>query len=267
MIIKSTLRPIKLIDSINEEGKSKIAQSDPQILLLSDNKRYIIKFKNNPQGNQMLMREMVCTTLAAHLGLPTVPFEIVDIPEEFLLQNELKKYNFAPGHQFASLYIENSMGLWFKTEKEQIVNRSILAGILIFDFWLRNIDRDESNILLSPMGESKYFINMIDHGNCYPSKKELEKMLTEPGKLKLSNVHKWCLSMLNDEIELTFFLQKVMKTPDSFIVELIDSTPADWFIPEEIKKELLKDILEAKQVLADIVEVLSSYINPSNHST
>ncbi|MGM9989053.1 MAG: HipA family kinase [Bacillaceae bacterium] len=265
---KSMLRPIKLMDSINRDGQPKIAQSNPQIVIFSDNKKYLVKFKNNPQGDRMLMRELVCTTLATHIGLPTVPFEIVNVSDEFLLKNDLKKYNFTSGSQFASLYLDNSMGLWVKIEKEQIVNRSILAGILIFDFWLRNIDRDESNILLSPIGDSKFFINIIDHGNCYPNKKELEKILDEPEKFELSNVHKWCLSMLNDEKELTFFLQKVMGIQESFISDLIDSTPKDWSISNKIKKELYTDILEAKQVLADLVKILSGYIkNSSNNSS
>lgn len=266
MIRKSKLRPIKLMGSINRDDWPKIAQSDPQVLLFNNNKKFLVKFKNNPQGNKMLMREFVCTSLAAHIGLPTVPFEIVNIPKKFLLKNDLKKYNFTPGNQFASLYLDNSMGLWFKIEKEQIVNRSILAGILVFDFWLRNIDRDESNILLSPMEESTFFINIIDHGNCYPNKMELEKIMDEPETLELSNVHKWCLSMLNDEKELTFFLQKVLGIQDSYISDLIDSTPADWLISNEVKKEFYTDILESKEVLADVVKMLSSYINPSTNN-
>ena len=267
MTRKSMLRPITLVDSINKDGKPKIAQSDPQILLFSDNKKYLVKFKNNPQGNEMLMREFVCTSLAAHIGLPTVPFEIVNVPEEFLLKIDLKKYNFAPGNQFASLFLDNSMGLWVKTEKEQIVNRTILAGILVFDFWLRNIDRDESNILLSPIGDSHYFINIIDHGNCYPNKKELEKILNEPEKFELSNVHKWCLSMMDDEKELSYFLQKIMEVQESFISDLIDSTPADWLLSNKAKEELYRDIVEAKQVLADISKMLSSYIKTSDNNS
>lgn len=267
MIRKSTLRPITLLNSINEDGQPKIAHSNPQILLFSNNRKYLVKFKNNPQGNRMLMRELVCTTLAAHIGLPTVPFEIVNIPKGFLRKNDLKKYKFTPGSQFASLYLDNSTGLWIKPQKEQIVNRSTLAGILVFDFWLRNIDRDESNILLRPFGDSKFFVNVIDHGNCYPNKDELEKILNEPETFELSKVHKWCLSMLNDEKELIFYLQKVMAIQENFISDLIYSIPADWLISNKIKKELYTDILETKQVLPDIVKMLSSYIKTSSNNS
>ena len=123
-------------------------------------------------------------------------------------KQELNKYKFEHGNQFASLYIENCIGLWLHPEKNQIQNRHILAGIIVFDFWLRNKDRDESNILLQPVGQSEYYIHMIDHGNCYPSKKALLELLADPSKLELSEVHKWCLSMVDDQNRTYLFSSK-----------------------------------------------------------
>ncbi|MDM5187518.1 hypothetical protein QUF99_09340 [Bacillus sp. DX4.1] len=254
------LYPIRYVDTVNKKGKPVIAHSHPQIILFNDNKKYLVKFKNNPQGNRMLMREFIVTMLAKHLDLPTVPFEIAYIPEEFILINELDKYKFKHGNQFASLYLENCRGLWCNPEKNQMKNRDILAGITVFDFWLRNIDRDESNILLRPIGKSDYFIYIIDHGNCYPSKRELLKLIADPSKLELSVVHKWCLSMLNDEIELTDFLRKIMNVQESLIWDFIYSIPGDWQISDIAKKEFYTDIVEAKQVLPDIVEIISRYV-------
>ena len=137
------------MDTINKKGQPEIAQSYPQIILFDNGNKYLVKFKNNPQGDRMLMREYVGTMLAQQLGTPTVPCEIVYIPESFILEVELDKYKFKQGNQFASLYIDNCMGLWLHPQKKQIQNRHILAGIIVFDFWLRNEDRDESNILLN----------------------------------------------------------------------------------------------------------------------
>ena len=197
--------------------------------------KYLVKFKNNPQGDKMLMREYVATMLAQQLGIPTVPCEIVYIPERFILETGLDKYKFEHGNQFASLYIENCIGLWLHPEKNHIQNRHILAGIIVFDYWLRNQDRDESNILLQSVGQSHYYIHMIDHGNCYPSKKALFKLLEDPSKLELSEVHKWCISMVDDQTEMTYFLQKIINCRTQLIWDIIQSIPDDWKISDREK--------------------------------
>lgn len=257
----SKIYPIEYVGTVNKKGESVIAQSHPQIILCNDNKKYLVKFKNNPQGNRMLMREFVGTMLAKHLGLPTVDFKIAYIPEEFILKNKLNRYKFEHGNQFASLYLEDCTGLWFNPEKHQLKNRDILAGIIVFDFWLRNRDRDPSNILLKPIGQSDYFIHIIDHGNCYPSKEELLKLIADPSQLKLSSVHKWCLSMLDDKRELTDFLKKIMNVKERLIWEFISSIPGDWQIPSIEKKDFYIDIVEVKQVLPHIVKIISRYVH------
>ena len=254
------LRPLKYVDTVNKKGQPEIAQSHPQIILFDNGNKYLVKFKNNPQGDKMLMREYVATMLAQQLGTPAAPCEIVYIPESFIFETEHNQYKFEYGNQFASLYIENCMGLWLYPEKNQIQNRHILAGMIVFDFWLRNKDRDESNILLQPVGQSEYYIHMIDHGNCYPSKKALLELLADPSELELSEVHKWCLSMVNDKTEFTYFLQKIINLKDELIWDFIHSIPNDWNISDIEKKEFYKNIVEAKQVLPEVVNMISEYV-------
>src|ERR1700675_4010829 len=45
---------------------------------------YVVKFQNNPQHRRILVNELLGTRLAARLGLPTVPVEIVAVPEELI---------------------------------------------------------------------------------------------------------------------------------------------------------------------------------------
>ncbi|RFU62968.1 HipA family kinase [Peribacillus glennii] len=259
---ENKLSPIKYMRPVNKKGRSEIAQSQPQIIFMNNGKEYLVKFKNNPQGNRMLMSEYVGTLLAQHLGLPTIPFEIVYVPKEFITENKLDSFQFKHGNQFASLYIENCSGLWFQPNKEQVINREMLAGIVVFDFWLRNEDRDASNILLQPSPKPNFYIHMIDHGNCYPRKSTLLEIINNPKRLKLSVVHNWCMSMLDDKEELTFYLNKIVNFNNDLVRELIYSIPDDWGISDEVKKEFYTDIIEAKQVLPKVVEMMKGHVNP-----
>jgi peptidoglycan-N-acetylglucosamine deacetylase len=257
---EANLTPKKYVSPVNKKGKSDIAQSQPQIILMSNNKKYVVKFINNPQGNKMLMTEYVCTMLAQHLGLPTIPCEIVNVPKEFITQNKLYRYQFKPGNQFASLFLDKCSGLWFKLKKEQVRNRETLAGIVVFDFWLRNKDRDSSNILIQPITGTDYHIHLIDHGNCYPSRSALLEIINNPKKLKLSTVHNWCISMIDNSEEFTYYLNKINNLNNDLIKELVNSIPNDWGIPDEVKKQFYTNIIEAKQVLPEIVEMLKGFV-------
>ena len=50
--------------------------------------------------------------------------------------------------------------------KINIVNRRHLAGIIVFDQWVNNIDRRRSNILLRPAPDWRLY--MIDQGTVFP---------------------------------------------------------------------------------------------------
>ena len=45
---------------------------------------YVVKFQNNPQHRRILVNELLGTRLAARLGLPTTPVEIINVSEELV---------------------------------------------------------------------------------------------------------------------------------------------------------------------------------------
>jgi hypothetical protein len=44
----------------------------------------VVKFLNNPQHRRILVNEMLGTSLASRLGLPTAPVNVVEVPEELI---------------------------------------------------------------------------------------------------------------------------------------------------------------------------------------
>src|SRR5215510_11837321 len=54
------------------------------LMRCDDGYYYVVKFQNNPQHRRVLVNELLGTRLAARLGLPTVPIDIVEVAEELI---------------------------------------------------------------------------------------------------------------------------------------------------------------------------------------
>ena len=54
------------------------------LMRCDDGYYYVVKFQNNLQHRRILVNELLGTKLAARLGLPTVPVEIVAVSEELI---------------------------------------------------------------------------------------------------------------------------------------------------------------------------------------
>jgi hypothetical protein len=77
----------------------------------SDENYYVVKFQNNPQHRRVLVNELLGTSLARRLGLPTAPVSVVEVSEELIrLTEELcvemprARIPSETGLQFASRY-------------------------------------------------------------------------------------------------------------------------------------------------------------------
>lgn len=239
--------------------------SRPQLILFSDGRKYIVKFKNNAQGTRALVNEYVAGRLARLLNLPVPPFQIVYIPQTFVRANPiLSQYNFAPGYQFASEFMHNCTLNPDKRRlpvRANIINGGQLAGIMVFDQWVSNIDRKIRNVLFKKTSrQGRYKIYMIDHGhsfsyhsfrnipNCNWTPHTLRYL---PQKLKPNAFYQWCLNQLHSPDELLRFVNRIEQLPDQQIYKVISSIPKDWNVSQVEKKSLYAYLIKAKKMLGN----------------
>lgn len=252
-------------------------KSHPQILLLSDGREYVVKFKMNFDGihrhtTRSLVNEWLAGKLGALLSLPVVPFETVHIPQSFIDANKiLLKRNFMPGTQFASLFIPNCITLdkgITPPHKNQIRNREAIAALIVFDHWVGNVDRARSNILLQPNTDGSYDFHMIDHGDCFPGKFQWTKETLQQGHqaLTFKAAYKWCVSVVKDRNQLYSFVEKVRTLSDELIDQVIQAIPDDWEVDREEKEALRDYLVKGKDVLPQLVENFADqYANYNRH--
>ncbi|MFC4075965.1 HipA family kinase [Salinithrix halophila] len=252
------IRPVRYIQRMLR------GSSRPQLILMSDGFKYAVKFKNNSiQGTRSLVNEYVAGRLARMLHLPVPQFQIVYIPQTFIRAN-LSPYKFAPGHQFASRFIDNCVREHAKRclpNRRCIINGRQLAGIIVFDQWVSNIDRKVRNILLKKTSrQGRYQIYMIDHGHSFsrndvrPNCKWTPHTLScLPQKLKWNDFYQWCMNELHSPNELLRFVKMIEQLPDQKIYKVILSIPKDWHVSQAEKESLYAYLKRAKRQLRNLI--------------
>src|SRR5216684_356218 len=137
------LRAVEQIRRMRGGAQSHLMRCD-------DGYYYVVKFQNNPQHRRILVNELLGTRLAARLGLPTVPVEIVAVSEELIrltpeLAVELPRARIPcqPGLQFGSRYPGDPRQLTLHDflpdeQLREVENLHDFAGMLVFDKWTCN---------------------------------------------------------------------------------------------------------------------------------
>lgn len=233
------------------------------VILFSNGKKYVVKWHGNHKKRaKEVVNEYVVGKLAMLLSLPVVPFELVNIPDDFIMNtSELhsKKFKFSAGCQYACLFIENSIELTevikAPPSKTEVQNHDTLAGMMVFDQWVNNFDRTLSNLLLEPLSESNYYVHMIDHGRSFPggytwSAKTLNQNQIED--ISYQETYSWILSIINEE-DFTAFVEKIISLPDDLIYEVIQSIPEEWEVSKEESESLYTFLVEYKNHLPNVI--------------
>jgi hypothetical protein len=130
------------------------------VILFNDGKKYVVKWYGARNRGKEVVNEYVIGKLAQLLELPVIPFELLYIPEEFIQKTpelKAKKHNFRAGYHYGCVYLENSI-VFEKVRKAppsktEVVNRDMLAGLMLFDQWVNNSDRGTLNVILERQGD------------------------------------------------------------------------------------------------------------------
>lgn len=120
-----------------------------------DGHYYVVKFRNNPQHQRILINELLAGEFLRFLGILTPVTSLIRVSEEFLRENpgvciELgtKKTPVEPGWHFGSRHPASPGGLDRMAVYDYlpdsllgaVANLSDFLGVLVFDKWIANAD-------------------------------------------------------------------------------------------------------------------------------
>lgn len=140
--------------------KAKSGKTDPYICTCEDTAQYVVKGKG--AGRDGRIKEFICAELGRHIGLAIPLYRIAYVDGPLLRYHENRTEVtscIGEGFCFASRMIEHPSIV----RKEEIdkIDIETRCRILLFDWWVKNLDRSDTNtnLLWTPDGA----IKVIDH--------------------------------------------------------------------------------------------------------
>ena len=136
----------------------------------SDGGYYVLKFKNNPQGLNALVSEVVTARLGHFLGLPVPAYAFVQVSDqltrnpEFVMENGDLRLSYEAGIQFGSKTALDDFGT--TQVIDYMPGLPAFAGALVLDAWTGNTDFRQVVYVKSPrlVGYQPVF---IDHDRSF----------------------------------------------------------------------------------------------------
>ena len=155
-----------------------------QLMLGADGKLWVVKFRNNPQGERVLANELMATRIAEAVGLTVPKCDVVEV-SEWLVRNtpgmvvelgsakagrsgvERCSAGLQFGSQFAGGLMPGQVVDYLpEAQLEEVRNLGEFAGMLAVDKWTGNCNGRQAVFERKPR-ERKYRAVFIDQGFCF----------------------------------------------------------------------------------------------------
>ncbi len=150
-----------------------------QLMLGADGGLWVVKFRNNPQGERVLANELIATRLAEAVGLTVPKSDVVEVsewlvshsPEMHLDLGRGVRARCAAGLQFGSQFVGGLMpgqvvDYLPEPQLNEVRNLSEFSGMLVLDKWTGNCNGRQAVFVRKPR-ERKYRAVFIDQGFCF----------------------------------------------------------------------------------------------------
>lgn len=226
-----------------------------QLLLGSDQRLWVVKFKNNPQGTRILVNEFLASRLAIGIGLSTPEVAVISVDQEFIdaspnmcmLDTNSQAKAFAPGRNVASLFAGGLMPRQVLDEisSDQLLKTKNLcefAGVLAFDRWVRNCDYRQ--VAFSRSSRSKHYrAYFIDQGYCFGGSSWAFKGAFSRGLSRFGSVY----AHIKGWSDFEPWLSRIENMAESQILQHVAAIPREWYQQETSALEVLSSALISRR--------------------
>ena len=247
---------IKTVNAITDLGKLKGAAGGHRFICDDDND-YVVKFVDF--NNKIAINELVAGSLALELGLPTPNKVLVHISKEVIEDSpELMTRQGQLTHLCSVLHV-GSKGLPAlyedyeklgeeKLRDKKLLNPEAMYGIVAFDNWLLNGDRNNvGNNMFGILPRDKIRYVAIDFSHGIASENWSATTLT--GLMKSENPvpnFPFIENRLTDFSGFKDWIQNIEHFKDDRIESFLNSIPPEWKFDEK-DKAILSDFIKTRR--------------------
>ncbi len=150
-----------------------------QLMLGADGALWVVKFRNNPQGERVLANELLATRIAEAVGLAVPKSDVVEVSEWLTLNSPEMQLDLGrgvrarceAGLQFGSRFVGGLMpgqvvDYLPEAQLQDVRNLGEFAGMLAVDKWTGNCNGRQA-VFERKARERKYRAIFIDQGFCF----------------------------------------------------------------------------------------------------
>jgi hypothetical protein len=233
-----------------------ISVTSPHVIEFSDGEVYVVKFKENPWGQRVVVNEYVVSRIASLLGFSHKVGKLVYVSQQFVDDNPFAQ-GLKEGIQFGAPYFNDFIDFSSENVKE-LKNVKELGQIPVLDTLFCNDDRHPGNILVVHDGSGRARLArfyLIDHGHAFEGKdwtiETLEELVTSK-KLYMDAVDFRVIPRRMASFDS--FLLKLESLKSSVIKDVIDSIPDEWELDKYEKQSLEEFINTRKTLVRNIID-------------
>jgi len=226
--------------------------SGAQVFSDEDGIKFVVKFKENPQGLRVLANELVSNKLGLYLEVPMPEGCVVDIPQEVInltpaIGSARPTCPVTTGPHFGVRRLSD----YWKTpppgELSKIKNMDSVPGIFVFDLLTLNSDRKPEHLLLAKgdFDHAGRYVSAIDHGHCFGAPAWDVNIAQNVDRDNLQ-VIPGLMECVVGATPFQTFIDRLRSLDRTTIDTIINQIPADWGL-STAEMTALANFLEARK--------------------
>jgi hypothetical protein len=263
--IMTRSQSVTIVNAIRDLGAVGKGGSGSHFFQCDDGKEYVVKFAALAP-DKTVINELIGGSLAMILKLPTPKMVLVMLSVEIItLSEDLRRKNIQPG---IHLGIERlPKDCWdFDTlpanflSKNELINREDLYGVVTFDNWLLNTDRNNpGNNMLELLPKNKMRYVMIDFGHCLTGNVWDQTLQIQMANANLMPFYTYFLGHINqlEDFEAWFVLLEGVSDRD--IDTVVSNVPPAWSL-SNTEKQVVIDFIKHRRYLPRSVIIASKSV-------
>lgn len=259
----------KELTAIAYIGSMKLGATSPQLFRGSDQQLYVVKLLGNKVGPKALANEFLAAELGEQLGLCFPVSGIISIDEKLLTKNRrLRKAGVVAGPHFACKYISKTFYV-DRTSLNRVVNKAEMAGVMLFDHLVHNVDRtvNRKNLIIRREAAG-YHMYAIDHSHLFKRGRWTMAQLAALENDLSVNTRRTYGLLLKYFLQPDDFLpyaQAISQWSDEYLSQTVAAIPEQWLADQGERQALLKHLLCRRNQINQIMASLTRLIPPAHH--
>ena len=260
-----------MLTALEYLGSVGIGVTTPQLFRAQDDKVYVVKLQNNRMGTKVLVNEYVACRFGQLMELCFPPSDLIEIDEQLFRKNgKLRRAGISRGPHFASQYLHSNRYV-AKRDLQRAVNKSAMAGVMLFDHMFHNVDRTKNRKnLLVCHEDSADVLYAIDNSHLFVrgrwNAQSLEKM-ADRIVVNQWRAYGWLIKHFLIPDDFIPYVEKVRAIGQEELNQVVQSIPQLWLPKDQERAALLGYMMTRCNMIDDIVGKLCQSIPDIHRST